>query len=98
MIPSSWSVDKTVQGLQQTGKLGNWFAEVSDTSCADSIFASVIVVVRMLLVQVSLEEIHTSRLPYEFENEVTQQVSRKSDEIDGMRLEKTLGSCQVFGP
>ena len=44
------------------------------------------------------EEMHISRILCEFENQVTRQVSGKSDGIDGMRFEKTLGSCQVFGP
>ena len=62
MIPSSWSVDKTVQSLQQTNtlmmlqlqlsrKLGNWFAERVGNCLRRLNFESVIVVVvRTLLV------------------------------------------------
>ena len=43
------------------------------------------------------EEVHISRLLSEFGNQVMRQVSEKSDEIDGTRLEKTMESCRVFG-
>ena len=52
----------------------------------------------MLLVHVSLKKctLHVSFVSCE--NQVTQQVSGTSDEIYGMRLERTLEYCQVFGP
>ena len=37
------------------------------------------------------KEMHVSRLLREFGNQVMRQVSEKSDEIDGMRLEKDVG-------
>ena len=68
VVPSSWSIDKTVHGLQQTNtlmrlqlqlsrQLGNWFAERVGNLWRRLNFESVIVVVvRTLLVQVSLNQ------------------------------------------
>ena len=105
MMPSSWSVDKTVHGLQQPNTLMMLHFATFETTrelvrrtcrklvALTQFSASVIVVVvRMLLVQVSLKKctLHVSIVSLKTKS---QQVSGTSDEFDGMRLEKTLGSC-----
>ena len=111
MMPSSWSVDKTVHGLQQPNTLMMLHFATFETTrelvrrtCRKLVSLTqfsasvIVVVVRMLLVQVSLKKCTLHVSICEFENQVTQHVSGKSDEFDGMRLGKTLGSCRVFGP
>ena len=100
VIPSSWSGDRTRPSTtEHTDDAPVATFEMSETGCAASIFEIVIivVVVSMLLVQVSLKNctLHVSFMS--LKTQITQQMSGKSDEIDGMRLEKTLEFCQVFG-
>ena len=110
MIPSCWSVDKTVHGFSTTEHTDGAPIATFETTrgmvrrtCRKLValtqFCKCHRRCRPHVARPRLpEEMHTSRLLCELENQMTQQVSRKSDEIDGMRLEKTLGCGQVFDP
>ena len=83
--------------LQLSRNSGTGSQNVSETGCADSILKLSSSSSSSHVARPGLpEEMHSSRLLCEFGNQVMRQVSEKSDEIDGTRLEKTLESRRVF--